>query len=72
MGNFTTFEQRRKAPRVRGYRIFIYRERGSSCSLPTIFASGIPAQWEAIKQDATVTRARLVRSGRKFAEFTRA
>ena len=72
MQHSTTVQSRRQGTRVRGYKIKFYRGQGKpSTSLPLIWAPSTPAQWEEIKQDETVTMAVMVRSGRKFAEFTR-
>ena len=65
---------RRHAPRERGYRIRVwYQGRPVGRDLPTLWAvePAIPAEWEALQKDPRVTRAILIRSGKRFASFTR-
>ena len=65
---------RRRAPRSRGYRIRVwYQGRPVGRDLPTLWAvePAIPPEWETLKEDPRVTRALLIRSGRRFASFTR-
>lgn len=66
MQDFSTFEQRRKAPRVRGWRIRVYLPGKPSQNFPIIWALDVPKQWEDVKQNTSITAATLYRSGRKF------
>jgi len=66
-------EQRKKPPRLRGYRIRVTRPGRPSVDLPFMWRVEPPLQeWEQVKQDSSIVQATLYRSGKKFAYFRRA
>ena len=67
-----SLKHRKWPPRRRGYRIHISRVSGPSVDLPLIWSAQTPTEaWERVKQDRSVVRAVLYRSGRPFQEFRR-
>jgi len=65
-------EKRKACPRRHGYRIHISRPGRPSVDLPLIWSVQPPMEaWERVKQDGSVVRAVLYRSGRTFQTFDR-
>jgi hypothetical protein len=55
--------------RMRGYRISVWYSMGEGPKRLFVWDSDIPEVWLTVKSDPKAIAGKLVRSGRKFAEF---
>ena len=59
-------------PRVRGYEIHVQRvPNGPVETLPLLWGRDVPEVWRELRDQSDVVYGKLIRSGRKFAEFNR-
>ncbi len=72
MRQFTTrMGSRAPGIRVRGYRIKVTYLGQAPIVTKTIWSADTPCEWDAVKRDAQVISAVLIRSGRTFATYQR-